>query len=73
MKDPVGRCFVLPPARLEQVAHDRRRAGMPHALRRRSRRCETDDVMTSRGKDLDQLGADEPVSSGDERARHLVA
>ena len=59
MKDPVSRRLVLPPARLEQIAHHGHRAGATHALRSLRGSRETEHLMAPGDEELDQLGADE--------------
>ena len=67
MEDPVGRRFVLPLTRLEEIAHDGDRSGMTQALRRLDGVREGEHTMATAHEDFDQRGAQEPVGSRYER------
>jgi len=53
MEDPVRRCLVLPPTRLEQIAHDGYSSGTTDAFSHLDRRSETQHLMAASYQDLD--------------------
>jgi hypothetical protein len=73
MEDPVSRRLILPPTRLEEVAHHGYCAGTPHALRRLRAVRQTEYLMATGHEDLDQRSANESGGSRHKRGRWRVA
>jgi hypothetical protein len=72
MEDPISRRLVLPLTWLEQIAHDGYGSGAPQALCRLHRLGETEHLVATGHENPDQLSANEPGGSRDERGRRSV-